>query len=175
MEKMEHQPLVILGSSRKQSDTLAFVERTMAGIDYHLADLLDYSIAPYHYEHTYSEQDTFMQLVKLLLEHEVIVLATPVYWYSMSGLIKTFFDRLTDLIKVQKPLGRQLNGKKIFLLAAGNNPALPPGFLVPFELTCQYLDMEFKGSLYHSSENPEPTADLERETEAFRRKLLKCF
>lgn len=174
MEKKE-QPLLILGSNRKQSDTLAFAKKALAGHDYKSADLLDYSIAPYHYEHTYPGQDTFMQLVKLLLEHEVIVLATPVYWYSMSGLMKTFFDRLTDLIKVQKPLGRQLKGKKIFVLAAGNNPALPPGFLVPFELTCQYLDMHFEGSLYQSTESTEPTAYSEKETEDFRRKLLKCL
>lgn len=171
----ECRPLVILGSNRKQSNTRAFVEKAMAGVEYRLLDLLDYSIASYSYAHVYPAQDTFAHLIEQLLQHQTLVLATPVYWYNMSGGMKTFFDRLTDLITVHKALGRKLKGKNMFVLAAGNNPALPPGFLVPFELTCQYLDMHFRGSLYHSEENPEPTAESEKETTVFRQQLLACM
>ena len=172
METMEHQPLVIIGSSRKQGDTHALVENTMAGMDYRLADLLDYSIAPYNYQHTYPAGDTFGQLVDLLLRHQTVVLATPVYWYSMSGLMKNFFDRLTDLIRLHKPLGRRLKGKSVFVLVAGNNQELPPGFLIPFERSCEYLDMHFSGSLYHSTESPLPAPIGEQQIAAFRTELL---
>lgn len=174
-QPLDRQPLVILGSNRKQSNTRAFVEKALTGVDYRLLDVLDYSIAPYNYEHTYPAQDTFAHLVDSLLQHQTLVLATPVYWYSMSGGMKTFFDRLTDLITIRKALGRKLRGKNMFVLAAGNNPALPPGFLIPFELTCQYLDMHFSGSLYHSEENPDPTAESEEKAAAFRRKLSECL
>lgn len=174
MEIEKARPLLIVGSNRKNSDTLAFAEKALNGIEYQVLDLLDYPVAPYNYEHQYPENDAFARLTSLLLRHQVLVLASPVYWYSMSGLMKTFFDRLTDLIRDKKTLGRQLRGKDVFVLAAGNNPELPPGFLVPFELSCHYLGMQFRGSLYHSAERPEPTADAKNEVAEFRRKLLKC-
>ncbi len=165
---MESPPLVVLGSSRRMGDTQAFVENVLAGTDYHLADLLDFSVAPYNYEHTYPAEDTFSALSKQVLAHQTLVLATPVYWYSMSGLMKNFFDRLTDLTTFQKHLGRQLKGKNIFLLAVGTDAALPHGFLVPFESSCHYLDMEFKGFLYRSTQNALPASVERQQIKEFR-------
>ena len=124
---------------------------------------------------SYPAEDTFEQLSRLVLEHQVLVLATPVYWYSMSGLMKIFFDRLTDLTTFQKTLGRMLKGKSVFLVAVGTDPALPQGFLVPFVRTCQYLDMEFKGSLYHSTENPLIATVLKNQVSDFQAKLFRSY
>lgn len=168
---MEQQPLVIIGSSRRQGDTLAFVEKAMHGIPHHLVNLLDYSIAPYSYENSYPADDSFASLSILLMQHQLIILATPVYWYSMSGPMKIFFDRLTDLTTFQKTSGRQLKGKHLLLLAVGTDPDLPPGFHIPFERTCNYLNMHFLGSLYRSTESPEPVEEAVNKIELFHRKI----
>lgn len=76
----------------------------MAGMNYRLADLLDYSIAPYNYEHRYPEEDSFIQLINLILQHQAIVLATPVYWYSMSGSMKIFSTALPTCSRFKSPL-----------------------------------------------------------------------
>lgn len=61
-----------------------------------------------------SRNDDYLNLMKQILEkYETLILATPVYWYSMSGIMKVFFDRLTDLLTIEKELGRKLRGKKI--------------------------------------------------------------
>ena len=53
-----------------------------------------------------------------MVQYEQIIFATPIYWYAMSAQLKTFFDRMTDLLTIHKPLGRQLRkGKKMFLIA----------------------------------------------------------
>lgn len=39
-------------------------------------------------------QDGFAALAEKLMESDVIVLATPVYFYNMSGQLKVFMDRL---------------------------------------------------------------------------------
>ncbi|MCP4458779.1 MAG: NAD(P)H-dependent oxidoreductase [Cytophagales bacterium] len=39
-------------------------------------------------------------------------MATPVYWYSMSGIMKVFLDRIYDVLTIEKELGRKLHGKK---------------------------------------------------------------
>ena len=143
-------PLVVLGSARAKSDTRHFVESVFSNTDYQMADLLDFHIAPYSYENNYPEKDGFITLINQLLQHEVIVFATPVYWYAMSGLMKTFFDRLTDLITVHKGTGRQLKGKQVYLIVVGTDAELPVGFDNPFKLTCAYLQMEYNGSIYFS-------------------------
>lgn len=61
-----------------------------------------------------SRNDDYLNLMKQILDkYETLILATPVYWYSMSGIMKVFFDRLTDLLTIEKELGRKLRGKKI--------------------------------------------------------------
>ncbi|GAB2541892.1 flavodoxin family protein [Rufibacter soli] len=128
----ESRPLILLASARKDSGTHRLVRTVFHGTPHQLLDLLDYQIGPYRYENDYPPQDEFLKIIEQVLQHQVIVLATPVYWYAMSGLLKTFFDRLTDLVTVQKPLGRKLQGKTIFLLAVGTDSELPDGFEVPF-------------------------------------------
>lgn len=146
------QPLVILGSARKESDVRKLLSLLLEKIDIELLDLLDYPISHYSYSGAYPAEDRFQEVVEQLLKHRVVIFATPVYWYSMSGHMKVFFDRLTDLVTIDKKKGRQLKGKKIFLLTVGNSEALPEGFELPFRLTADYLDMEFAGSYYCASD-----------------------
>jgi len=148
-------PLILLASARKDSDTLRLVQTLFQDTPHRVEDLLEYRIGPYRYENDYPPEDEFLEVIDLVLQHQVLVLATPVYWYAMSGLLKTFFDRLTDLVTVQKALGRQLKGKTVFLVAVGNDSKLPDGFEVPFKLTCKYLDMKYGSSLYGSTEEVE--------------------
>ncbi|QHL87052.1 NADPH-dependent oxidoreductase [Nibribacter ruber] len=152
---MANQPLILLASARKESDTAAFVQKVFQDTPHTLLDLLDYHVGPYRYENDYPIEDEFLKLIDQLLQHQVIVLATPVYWYAMSGGLKTFFDRLTDLVTVQKSLGRQLEGKYVFLMAVGADDALPDGFEVPFKLTAKYLHMQYGSSLYASTQELE--------------------
>ena len=164
-------PLIIIGSARKQSHTLEFVETLMAGTEVVIADLLDHTIAPYDYSGHYPPADTFQQLVELMLSYRLVIFATPVYWYSMSGHMKMFFDRLTDLVTINKPTGRRLKELPIALVAVGTDDELPPGFEKPFELTCRYLDMKYLGAVYHSTKHAHPTAAEEYVIQAFRKKL----
>lgn len=141
-------PLIILASARKNSDTEKHLNIIFKNEKHTKIDLLDYLISPYNYSHNYPQADRFTDIIKYFLKHDHVVFATPVYWYSMSGLMKTFFDRFTDLVTIQKKTGRFLAGKNTFLFAVGADPLLPPGFEVPFILTSSYLQMKYRGSLY---------------------------
>ena len=149
---MKTTPLIILGSARKESDTRKFLDLIFADINHTLVDLLDYKISGYHYPHHYSEDDQYEKVIDELLNHELIVFASPVYWYSMSSLMKTFFDRFSDLVTYRKTIGRKLKGKSTALIAVGAEEKLPDGFEIPFSCTSNYLDMEYLGSIYHSIE-----------------------
>ena len=83
-----------------------------------------------------------------MIDSDIVILATPVYWYAMSAQMKTFFDRFSDCVRVRKSLGRKLKGKQIYLVTTGTDKELPEGFEVPFKSTCKYLDMIYKKGLY---------------------------
>ncbi len=148
---MTEKPLVILASARKQGETRSFLSEIFADKEYELIDLLDFHILPYNYSCDYSYTDEFLKVVDELLKYKIIVFATPVYWYAMSGLMKTFFDRFTEIVTAKKHMGRQLNGKSTFLLAVGADEELPNGFEVPFKLTSDYLYMKYQGCIYYST------------------------
>ncbi|ALI97905.1 flavodoxin family protein [Rufibacter tibetensis] len=152
---MHKATLIILASARKDSDTKLFVQKFFRNTPHQLLDLLDHAIYPYRYENDYPAEDEFGSVISQVLQHQIIVFATPVYWYAMSGVLKTFFDRLTDLVTVQKPAGRKLKDKIVFVVAVGADSELPTGFEVPFKLTAKYLNMKFGRTLYASTEEVE--------------------
>ncbi|GAA4384650.1 NAD(P)H-dependent oxidoreductase [Hymenobacter koreensis] len=156
---MKTVPLVIIGSARQPGDTHAWVARALAGIDHRTLDLHDYVLYPYNYAEQYPADDAFPRLIQQLLEHEVLVLATPVYWYAMSAPMKVFFDRFTELTSIYKTVGKQLKGKRVLLLAVGSDRDLPLGFEVPFASTARYFGMDYRGCLYLSIKHP-PAPDL---------------
>ncbi|MCX6116989.1 MAG: NAD(P)H-dependent oxidoreductase, partial [Proteobacteria bacterium] len=144
---MIEKPLIILGSARSDGNTRKAIDLVFPKIDsVDFCDLKDYSILPYDY--LTEPIDDFLSVIQLMLSHQTIVFATPVYWYSMSTTLKNFFDRLTDLITRQKPLGRSLVGRRIFLIATGTDPQLPFGFEVPFEKTSSYFSMNYISGMY---------------------------
>lgn len=168
---MTEKPLIILASARKQGKTRTFLNEVFSGSDYDLVDLLDFHILPYNYANDYSDTDEFLKIVDELLGHRIIVFATPVYWYAMSGLMKTFFDRFTDIVTAKKQIGRQLSGKSTFLLAVGADEELPGGFEVPFKSTSDYLDMEYRGCIYYSTKFPKTEEKVREIIRVFKDKL----
>lgn len=148
---MSNGTLVLLGSARKNGNTAKAVSFHFGSAQ--CIDFLDYNIEPYIYERSNRRKDNFIQTVETILQHEEIVFATPVYWYAMSGLMKTFFDKLTELITTDKALGRALAGKMCSLLACGTDAFLPEGFETPFRLTAKYFEMKFLNLLYVQTED----------------------
>lgn len=142
------QPLIILASNRRESNTENLLIKLYADDTYRLINLLDYHIQPYNYSGTYHADDSFNDIVSVMLQHDDLIFATPVYWYAMSGLLKTFMDRLTDIVTIQKATGKQMQGKTLSVIAVGSDPHLPQGFEVPFLLTARYFCMTYKGCTY---------------------------
>ena len=152
---MEHQPLVIIGSARKDGNTSHFVDQVFKNIKHKKIYLLDYSIAAYNYENIYPENDQFDNILVEMLAFKTIIFATPVYWYAMSGLMKILFDRLDDLVTVRKEIGRAFEGKTTSIIISGTDPELPDGFETPFKLTSNYMKMEYKHRIYFTEDEKE--------------------
>lgn len=143
--------LVILGTARKDSNTLKALQSNFPLKDLEIVDLNDFNINPYSYDQP--AKDDFILIAEKMTQAHVIVFATPVYWYAMSGSLKTFFDRLTELTTSSKELGRLLAGKKVYLFATGSDSNLPEGFEEPFIKTSDYFNMKYKQAFYVCTKN----------------------
>lgn len=138
---------VVLGTSKSDGNTRKLVNEFVRCADAVLFDLSDKNISYYDYKHQ-NRYDDFLPMIVELCEFDHIVFASPVYWYSMSAQLKVFFDRLSDLLTIEKDLGRELRGKSISVLSTGYNIELPDCFVEPFVLTAKYMQLEFKGWTY---------------------------
>ena len=112
-----------------------------------IIDLNDYSFSYYDYENK-NRADDFLKIAKQLTPYNHLIFATPIYWYSMSAIMKTFFDRLTDLITIEKEMGRSLKGKTISSIACSSDQEEYEGFEMPFVNTAEYLEMHFGKHLH---------------------------
>lgn len=139
--------VIIQASARSDGHTYQIIQSFQKYHPSTVIDLKQYQIAPYSYQHEYTDDD-FLPIMRKVVNYDTIIFATPVYWYSMSGLLKNFFDRMTDCLKVEKELGRQLRGKAMAAIACGSEPTPTEGFFIPFELTAGYLGMRYLGSLH---------------------------
>ena len=140
-------PAILIASSRSAGNTRMLTELAFPQDSVVYEDLAALKIGYYSYTYE-NEGDDFYALVQRLLAHDTWVLATPLYWYSMSAQAKTFIDRLSDMLSLHKTEGRRLRGKSLAVLCAGTDPGLPEGFDTPVQLTCSYFGMHFKGTHY---------------------------
>lgn len=143
--------LIINGSARLNGDTQRFISKLTEGIQFEQLNLLEHYLLPYNYDNQYPLEDQFDVFAKEILYHKHIIFATPVYWYSMSGRMKNLFDRLTDWVTLNQEAGRNLKGKTVKLIAVGTDGDLPDGFVTPFFMTANYMEMVFNGHQYFNS------------------------
>jgi multimeric flavodoxin WrbA len=61
----------------------------------------------------------------------------------MSALLKTFFDRITDLLKIEKDIGRKLRGKNMAVITSSNGGTLGDSFWLVFKESAEYLGMNY--------------------------------
>lgn len=154
--------LILLGSARGDGDTAAAVEALrgeLAGFS-EVLDLSTLSLQPFDYS-AQRQADDFDAVVERMLASPAILFATPVYWYAMSGHMKTLFDRFSDLLSDRDPArrGRLLTGRGALYLAVGADARLPAGFETPFRRTARYLAMNWGGGAYVCTRRPDAAAE----------------
>ncbi len=68
------------------------------------------------------EDDDFNKLGEKIANSQGLIIATPLYWYMVSGQLKNLIDRLTSMENMIFHVGRSLlDGKVAGFLAVGND------------------------------------------------------
>ena len=139
---------IIQASSRSNGDTAAIVNYMASLSNLDIIDLNTKNIGHYDYEYK-NKNDDFIPLMTHIVDHyDTIVFATPVYWYTMSGILKVFFDRISDLLRTDKDIGRKLRGKNMAVISTSNHDDLKSGFSMPFMESANYLGMNYLGDIH---------------------------
>ncbi|WP_420581324.1 flavodoxin family protein [Reichenbachiella sp.] len=153
MDTKNSRILSLIGSSHQNGNT-TLVTHTFADISgSEVVDLGKKDISYYDYDHK-NRADDFLPLIKDFIDHyDVLVIVTPIYWYTMSAEVKTFLDRISDLLTIEKDLGRKLRGKSMALISQTEGDFYYDWFAEPISLTAKYLGMDYKGHVHVSIEN----------------------
>ena len=127
-------PIIIFGSSKSRGETWNAVQSFKRDLDIPIVELSRLNISFFDYEHL-NQGDDYIPLMERILEHDPIILATPVYWYTMSAQMKVFIDRLSDCLAIRKDIGRKLKGKKMYVITTFGT-SMPEAFEDAFRQTC---------------------------------------
>jgi len=149
---MKNNKVIILGSSRSSGNTAKAIASISGKNAADVIDLNNYNFSYYDYE-SKNLGDDFLPLIKSIIEkYDTLIFATPVYWYNMSGIMKVFFDRFSDLIRIEKEEGRKLRGKNMFVISNSHDDKIDSNFYIPFQKSADYLGMNYTGEIHFNAD-----------------------
>lgn len=101
-------------SPNKDSNTFRIGKNLLDGVEHDVLQMSDYKISQYGQVY---EDDQIKEVFNKIKNYDTLVIGSPVYWYTVSRILKTFIDRLYML-----PEAEILRGKKLYLFAQGSAP-----------------------------------------------------
>ena len=110
MEKI----LFMNSSPNREGNTYRIGQELLKDKDHDVLQMADYIISQYG---QVFEDDEMIEILKEIDKYDILVIGSPVYWYTVGGMLKTFIDRLYML-----PEAEALRGKKLYLFAQGSAP-----------------------------------------------------
>ncbi|MFD2563696.1 flavodoxin family protein [Aquimarina rubra] len=164
--------IIIQGSSRSNGDTNTVVSYLKEITGFDLVDLNQREIHYFDYE--FKNEDDFEVIFKNIVHnYQTIVLATPVYWYTMSGIMKVFLDRISDYLYKEKDFGRMLRGKEMAMMSCSNDDDRVEEFHLPFSRSAAYLGMDYLGDIHTPVVDNELSLEAKERINAFALKIKK--
>lgn len=167
---MKNKTVIIQASSKRNGNTTKVVNYLNKDNDFDVIDLLGKKIGHFDYDFKHAKDDFLPLMEQVINQYDTIIFATPVYWYTMSGILKVFFDRMSDLLHHKKELGRQLRGKKMAMISNSGENDRRIGFEMPFVESAKYLGMEYLGDTHawFTKDGKEIHFDAMKKIEAFK-------
>jgi multimeric flavodoxin WrbA len=142
--------IILLGSSNSVGNTYKAANYIQQKTGFPIVDLKTKNIGQFDYEFK-NKEDDFLPLMKDIVEnYDLIIFASPIYWYSMSGIMKKFFDRISDCLydNGNKEIGRKLRGKQMAVLSSSSGSEKIASFYIPFIESAKYLGMNYLGDVH---------------------------
>ena len=166
--------LSLVGSPRKGSNTDILIDQILKGAkeNGHSSDkiyLYDKKISPCidcrkckKGELVCPIKDDMQEIYQKMVDADLIIFGTPIYWYGPTGPMKLLIDRMRPFIA-----NRKLNGKKGLIVTPSEEGPKACGPLIEmFRMSFEYLKMKYVGEFlviaYERGEINENQDELER-------------
>lgn len=154
---------VINGGTRSGGNTDTLAEKAVQGFDAEHIYLRKYRIQPIEdLRHAHGGfrpvQDDYDSLIERILPCDILVFATPIYWFGMSGPLKLFIDRWSQTLRDPRfsDFKQQMSAKQAYVTAVGgDNPkikGLP--MIQQFEHIFDFIGLPFKGYVVGEGNRP---------------------
>ncbi|WP_339216981.1 flavodoxin family protein [Ornithinibacillus sp. FSL M8-0202] len=154
---------VIYGGTRVNGNTETLTERVIQDLPVEKIYLKDYEIKPIndqrHVQGGFEEvNDDYNIILNRVLSHDILLFATPIYWYSMSGTMKLFIDRWSQTLKdANYPDFKDvMSSKKAYVIAVGGDSPLLKGLplIEQFQYIFDFLGISFEGYVLGQGNKP---------------------
>jgi multimeric flavodoxin WrbA len=154
--------LVINGSSRENGNTEMFTSLILKDVPHQSIHLRHHTIVPIvdkrHSPEGFTPvEDDYDSIIQSVLAHDILVFATPLYWYGMSGHMKLFVDRWSQSLRDPRfDFKKEMSKKKSFvIICGGDNPSIKALPLVQqFQHIFDYVGTEFIGYAIGKGNSP---------------------
>ena len=145
MEKI----LFVNSSPNRDGNTYRIGEELLKDKEHDVLQMADYRISQYG---QVFEDNEMKEVLKEMDKYDILVTGSPLYWYTVGGMLKTFIDRLYML-----PEAEALRGKKLYLFAQGSAPNQDTVKSIEFlsNRLSYLMGMELKGVVTDSSDGRE--------------------
>lgn len=155
--------VTFIGSTRENGNTEYLTDVLLEEVNHHRIYLKDIVIKPIedlrHTEEGFQPvDDDYDQIIEAILASDVLVFATPIYWYSMSGLMKNMIDRFSQAIRDQRyPTFREhLKTVETVVIAVGGDEPRVKGLplIQQFRYTFEFLNMPLSNYVIGKASRP---------------------
>ncbi|MBD1371513.1 NAD(P)H-dependent oxidoreductase [Hazenella sp. IB182357] len=154
--------VTLLGSSRDEGNSEALAQHVCAGLDVEWIKLRDLHIKPVvdqrHDESGFTPViDDYDRTIQTVMEADLIIFATPLYWYGMSGILKNFIDRWSQSLRDSRyDFRANMLNKPCYVLITGGDAVHLTGLplVQQFNYIFDFMSMDMKGYILGKSGKP---------------------
>jgi multimeric flavodoxin WrbA len=154
--------VLLQGSSRNNGNTETLSRLIVKDMDYKQITLRDFTIRPItdqrHDEQGFqSVDDDYDSIILEVLKADIIIFATPLYWYGMSGHMKNFVDRWSQSLRDTRiSFKEELSKKKgMVVICGGDQPKVKGLPLVQqFQFIFDFIGMKFEDYVIGKGSKP---------------------
>lgn len=171
MEEFRMTIAVIYGGNRPDGNTEMLTKITTQGLVVEEIYLKEHFIKPIidmrHAEEGFPEvNDDYNSIIDRILPHDILIFSTPIYWYSMTGIMKNFVDRWSQTLKDKKypDFKKQMAQKRAYVIAVGGDDPYMKGLpmIQQFQHIFGFVGTTFEGYIIGEGNRPgDITQDLQ--------------
>jgi len=147
--------LILSGSPRKGGNTELLVEAFVKGAsqkhhvevvsvrDYKVNPCVGYNVCFKSKDNTCVQKDDMTIIYEKMAHADMLVIASPVYFYGLSAQLKTVIDRCHNPIRDTFPIKKMV----LLLVGAASLPELFDSILAQYQLCLNFFKLEDAGRM----------------------------